>query len=159
MGRLAIAVLRVLLGLILFGCAIAQLWFFPTLAAQLVEAYPELEWLRWPMLGLVWLIILGAQVGLVAVWVLLGMVQHDRVFTAGAFRWVDVIIVAAVIDTLLVLSVFVLLSFVVNANPPALLLTQVALILGGAAFALLMTVMKRLLRQASQLTDELSVVI
>lgn len=159
MTRASIAALRVLLALILLGALAAQLWFFPTLAAELAEGNPEVAWLHWPMLMIVWLIILGAQAVLVAIWVLLGMVQHDRVFTTSAFRWVDVIIGAAVVDTLLVLSVFVLLSFGIHANPPALMFTQLALVLCGAAFALLMTVMKGLLRQASQLTDELSVVI
>lgn len=159
MGRVTIAMLRVLLVVIMLGALAAQLWFFPALAGELARTYPELDWLRWPMLVIVWLIILGAQVVLIAIWVLLGMVERDSVFSTGAFRWVDVIIVAAVIDTVLVLGVFALLSFGANANPPGLMLTQLALVVCGAAFALLMLVMKRLLQQASQLTAELSEVI
>lgn len=158
MGRLSIAALRVLLVLILLGGVLAQLWFFPRLAEELVLANPGLAWLHWPMLIAVWLIILAAEIGLVAVWVLLGMVEGDRVFTAGAFRWVDVIIVMAIAATVLVAGVFAL-SWLARANPPALMLTELALVLGGTAFALLMTVMKRLLRQASQLSAELSEVI
>ncbi|MGC3955674.1 MAG: DUF2975 domain-containing protein [Propionicimonas sp.] len=159
MTRITIVVLRGLLALILAGGLVGQFWILPAWSDQLAVVYPEVAWLRWPLLLVAWLMILVVQAALVAVWVLLGMVQQDRVFTIAAFRWVDLLIAAAVIDTLLVLGVFVLCSFVLRANPAGLMLTELALVLGGAAFALLMVVMKGLLRQASQLTDELSVVI
>lgn len=159
MGQVTIVALRVLLALIGVGGLATQFWLLPSWADQFAELYPDLAWLHWPMLAVTWLLVLGAQAVLVAVWVLLGMVQRGRVFTAAAFGWVDVIIAAAVVDTLLALGVFLLFSAVIGANPPGLMLTELALVIGGAAFALLMTVMKGLLRQASQLTDELSVVI
>ena len=159
MTRGTIAALRVLLGLILLGGLLAQLWFFPTLAAQLAHTYPELDWLRWPMLTIALLVVLGAQVALVAVWRLLSMVESDSIFAASAFRWVDVIIAAAILDAVLVLASWALLSFGANANPPGLMLGQLALVVCGVAFALLMVVMKGLLRKASNLTEELSVVI
>ena len=87
------------------------------------------------------------------------MVDGDTVFSASAFGWVDVIIAAAAVDTTLVLGVWVVLTFAANANPPALMLAQLALVVCGATFALLMGVMKGLLRKASALTDELSEVI
>lgn len=159
MGRATIVTLRVLLVMIMLGGLVAQLWFFPTLAEELARIWPELSWLRWPMLIAVILIILGAQVALAAIWALLSMVERDSVFSAGAFRWVDVIIVAAIVDTLLVLGIFVVLSYGAKANPPGLALAQLALIVCGVAFALLMSVMKGLLWKASNLTAELSEVI
>ena len=159
MGRTGIAALRVLLVVLLVGGLVAQLWFFPTLAGELAQAYPELAWLRWSLLAALVLVILGAQVALVAVWRLLAMVDGDTVFSASAFRWVDVIIAAAAVDTTLVLGVWVVLTFAANANPPALMLAQLALVVCGATFALLMGVMKGLLRKASALTVELSEVI
>lgn len=158
-GRAKIAALRALLVVILLGGLAAQVWFFPTLAGQLAEANPELAWLHAPMLAAVVLIILVVQVGLVAVWRLLSMVERDSVFSPDAFRWVDVIIAAAIVDTALVLGIWALLMFGANANPPGLMLGQLALVVCGAAFALLMGVMKGLLRKASTLTVELSEVI
>lgn len=145
--------------LIMLGGLAGQLWFFPTLAGQLARTYPELEWLRVPLLAVVVLVILGVQVALVALWRLLSMVERDSVFSPDAFGWVDVIIVAAVIDTGLVLGVWTLLTFGVNANPPALMLTEVGLVVCGSALALLMVVMKGLLRKASLLRVELSGVV
>ena len=158
-GRVVIAALRVLLVVILLGGLTAQVWFFPTLAGELAETYPELEWLRAPMLAAVVLIILGVQVGVVAVWRLLSMVVRDSVFSPDAFKWVDVVIAVAIVDTALVLGIWAVLSFGANANPPGLVLAQLALVVCGAAFVLLMGVMKRLLRKASMLTVELSEVI
>jgi Protein of unknown function (DUF2975) len=159
MGRTMIAALRVLLVLLIVGMVAAQLWFFPVLAGEVAEANPEMAWLRWPLLGIVVLVILGAQVTLAAVWVLLSMVERDAVFSTRSLGWVDVIIVATVIDTVLVLGMNVFLAFGVHANPPALMLFLLAATVGGAAFALLMVVMKNLLRKASTFQAELSEVI
>lgn len=76
-ARMTVAVLRVLLVIIFTGALLAQAWFFPTLAAEVAASYPELAWLRWPLLAVVVLAIAGAQVALVAVWVLLAMVESD----------------------------------------------------------------------------------
>ncbi|MGV8908085.1 MAG: DUF2975 domain-containing protein [Propionicimonas sp.] len=159
MGRTAIAVLRVLLVLILAGSLAGQMLFFPVLASQLAERYPELVWLQWPLLAVVVLVILVAQVAVVAIWVLLAMVQHDTVFSAKAFRWVDVIIAACVVDAVVVLGVNAFLSLELHGNPPGLMLFLLALTLGAAALACLMVVMKGLLRKASHLQAELSEVI
>lgn len=151
--------LRVLLVVIMLGGLVGQLWFFPTLAGELAGTYPELEWLRAPLLVGVVLVILGVQVALVAVSRLLSMVERDSVFSPDAFTWVDVIIIAALVDTVLVLGIWALLVFGANANPPALMLTEIALVVCGAALVLLMVVMKGLLRQASLLRVELSEVV
>jgi len=58
-----------------------------------------------------------------------------------------------------VLGIWALLSFGARANPPGLMLAELALVVCGAVFALLMAVMKGLLRKASMLTVELSEVI
>jgi hypothetical protein len=151
--------LRVLLVVIMLGGLAGQLWFFPTLAGELARTYPELQWLGGPLLAIVVLVILGAQVALVALWRLLSMVERDSVFSPDAFRWVDVIILAAIVDTVLVLGIWTLLTFGANANPPALMLTEFALVVCGAALALPMVVMKGLLRKASVLRVELSGVV
>jgi Protein of unknown function (DUF2975) len=159
MGRAAILALRVLLVVILAGSVGGQLVFFPVLASQLAETYPELAWLQWPLLAVVVLVILVAQVAVVAIWALLAMVEQDSVFSARAFRWVDAILAACVVDAVLVLGVNVFLSLQVHANPPGLMLLLLALTVGGAALACLMVVMKGLLRKASSLQAELSEVI
>ena len=159
MSRTLIAALRVLLVLVFAGAVLAQVWFFPALAADIARQEPEVAWVRWPMLAVVVLVIAGAQVALVAIWVLLEMVQTDRVFSPRAYVWVDVIIVVAVIDTILVSCVNLFLSYWVRANPPAVFLGLIALAVCGTAFALLMAVMKGLLRKASVISAELSEVI
>lgn len=158
MTKLSILALRALLTVGMLGALLAQLWFFPTLAGELATSYPEVAWLRWPVLLAVVFGIVAVEVAIVAVWVLLSMVQRDSVFSPRAFRWVDVIVAAAMVATGLVIAV---LAMLVHARtlPPAVMLLLLALIVAGAAFALLMTVMQGLLRQAANLTVELSEVI
>ena len=159
MGRTAIRALRVLLVVILVGSVGGQVVLFPVLAGQFAETYPELAWLRWPLLAVVVVVILVAQIVVVAIWALLAMVEQDSVFSARAFRWVDAIIAACVVDVGLVLGVNAFLLLKVHANPPGLMLLLLALTVGGAALACLMVVMKGLLRKASSLQAELSEVI
>jgi hypothetical protein len=137
----------------------AQLWFFPVLAEELAARNPEVAWLRWPLLATVVLAILGAEVMAVAIWRLLSMVEHDMVFSPRAFVWVDVIIGALVVDVVLVTAVNGFLGLGVHANPPSLMLGLLAVAAGGAAFALLMVVMKGLLRKASAFRAELSEIV
>ena len=158
MTRLSILALRVLLTVGMVGALLAQLWFFPTLAGELATSYPEVAWLRWPVLLAVVFGIVAVEVAIVAEWVLLSMVQRDSVFSPRAFRWVDVIVTAAMVATGLVIAVLAMLAHA-RTLPPAVMLLLLALIVAGAAFALLMTVMKGLLRQAANLTVELSEVI
>lgn len=159
MGRATILALRALLLVLLAGTLAAQLWFFPVLAGGLAHQNPDLAWLRWPMLVVVTLVIAAAQAVLVAIWRLLALVEGDRVFSAAAFGWVSVIIVSAAAGCALVLGANAYLTFGARANPPAIMLMLVAVGSGLGAFALLMAVMKGLLRQAAGMRHELSEVI
>lgn len=159
MGRTTILALRALLLVLVVGTLVAQLWFFPVLAGGLAHQNPDLAWLRWPMLVVVILVIVAAQAVLVAIWRLLGLVEGDRVFSPAAFGWVDLIIAAAAVGCVLVLGTNGYLTFGVRANPPAIMLMLAAVGTGLGAFALLMAVMKGLLRQAAGMRHELSEVI
>ncbi len=159
MSRPTINALRALLVVIALGTLAAQVWFFPLVADQMATEFPELVWLRLPMLIVVILAIVGVQVALLAVWMLLSMVEKENVFSERAFMWVNVIIGAAIIDTIIVAAVNWFMSYQVHANPPGLMLMLLALTVGGVAFALLMVLMKGLLRKAAEMTDELSEVI
>jgi len=141
------------------GLLAAQLWFFPVLSGNLAEHIPELAWLRWPLLFVVILVIASAEVAVVAVWKLLNLVQRDRVFSEAAYRWVDLIAVAAAFDTVLVLGVNIYLGFGLHADPPILGLFLLALTVAGAGLVLLVIVMKGLLRQAATFKGELDEVI
>ena len=159
MKRGPIRALKATLTVFFIGLLAAQVWFFPVLSGNIAEHLPELAGLRWPMLVLVILAILVAEVALMAVWKLLNLVQHDRVFSEDAYRCVNLIAVAAAIDSVLVLGVNLYLGFWVHANPPSLMLFLLALTVAGAGLVLLVIVMKGLLRQAAGFKGELDEVI
>ena len=158
MTKWAILALRALLTVGMLGALLAQLWYFPTFAGQMAEIYPEVAWLQWPVLLAVMAVIAAVEIAIVAVWALLSMVERDSVFSPSAFGWVNLIIAAAATATVLAIAVFALLIYA-NASPGGLMLPLLALIVAGACFTLLMTVMKSLLRKAATLTVELSEVI
>ncbi len=135
------------------------MWFFPTLAGQLADQVPELAWLRWPLLAVVIVVIFGAELAVVAVWRLLDLTQRDRVFSTAAYGWVDVIAICSATDAAMMLGVNLFLAYGIHANPPSLGLLLLALTVAGAALALLMIVMKGLLRQAVGLKDALDEVV
>lgn len=97
------------------------------------------------------------QVALIAIWVLLSMVQRGAIFDERAFRWVRVIAVAGLVAALIVAVVCAHLGELDDA--PGLILIGGGIGLVGIAFALLMTVMLGLLRNATVLRHELEEVV
>ncbi|MFB9658779.1 DUF2975 domain-containing protein [Glycomyces mayteni] len=103
------------------------------------------------------------QVMLVAGWMLLGMIDRDAIFSDKAFRWIDVIIGAALAGVLLSLAVAVCF-FVVDTGADEMvfigaMLGLAACIGAGTSFAMLMLIMRGLLRKATELKTEMAEVI
>ncbi|MFH8409207.1 DUF2975 domain-containing protein [Streptomyces sp. NPDC018019] len=163
---------RFFIGTLQAGIAVAfllglfgQLMVVPTTAADEVDRFPPYAPFAVPYTAVAIAVIACVQVGLVALGMLLTMVERDAIFTPRAFRWVDIIIGAAVVATLLALGVTVHLGLaeipspddgmdVVGALGAATVCTAV-----GAAFAMLVVVMRSLLRKATELRTEMAEVI
>lgn len=101
--------------------------------------------------------IASVQVGLVALWVLLSMVRRGAIFDERAFRWVNVISVAGLGAAVLVAALCAHAGEIDDA--PGLILIGLGVGTGGVAFALLMVVMRGLLRNATVLRRELDEVV
>src|SRR6187402_508614 len=110
MGRLAILALRAVIALMFASLLVVQGMIIPAIGRDLDEAGAEVAHLRWPMVIILFLGVLAVQVALVCIWQLLTMVRRDTVFSAAAFRYVDVIIGAAVGMTLLAMVLSFLLA-------------------------------------------------
>ncbi|MFC3494461.1 DUF2975 domain-containing protein [Glycomyces rhizosphaerae] len=101
------------------------------------------------------------QVAMAAVWKLLAMAERDAIFSPKAFRWIDIIIGAAVAATALSFGVAVHLMFT-DMTEMAFIsagLLAVACAAGGACLAMLMVVMRGLLRKATDLETEMAEVV
>ena len=99
----------------------------------------------------------SVEVGLFAVWVLLSMVRQGIIFDQRAFRWVGVVTATGPIAALPVAAVCMHFGEVDDA--PGLILIGGGIALVGVAFALLMLVMRGLLRKATMLQSELAEVV
>ncbi|MER7965487.1 DUF2975 domain-containing protein [Streptomyces ardesiacus] len=162
MHRLIIAALRVgtasaiLLGL--FG----QLVVIPSTASDEVDRFPPYEPFAVPYATVAIVGVACVQVVLGAVWMLLGMVERDAVFTRRAFRWVDVVIGATVVATLLALGTAVHLAVAEIPSPDdgmqalGALGAAVTCAGAGAAFAMLTVVLRGLLHKATAMRAELA---
>jgi hypothetical protein len=144
MGRLAVRALRIVLALGLAGSLFVQAVMVPLLADDLTEAPAAV---RVPVVVIVLLGIVTTQVTMVCVWRLLTMVRRGTVFSHAAFRYVDVVIGAV--------SVASLLTFALGATlaPGEAVAPGIVLLVGGAGLmvagvALLVLVLRTLLAQA-----------
>lgn len=97
------------------------------------------------------------QVGLVATWALLSKVRRDAIFDERAFRWVPVLALSGLAAGILTGAVCAHVGELDDA--PGLILIGAGLGVAGIAFALLMTVMLGLLRNATALRHELEQVV
>jgi hypothetical protein len=148
MGQLALGALRVVLALALVGSVFVQAVMVPLLAIDLSEDFgPEVTRVAVPLIVIVVLGIVTIQVCAVCVWKLLTMVRRGTVFSAAAFRYVDVIIGAIAAASLLLFAMGVVLAPGDAAAPGVVLLVGGAAVL-VAGIALVVVVMRMLLAQA-----------
>lgn len=159
MSNAAVRALRALIVVLLLGLLLGQVVLVPVLSGEMAREYPAVGWVRWPLAAVVIAVLACVQVGLVAIWRLLRLVGEDEVFTAASFRHVDVIIGAVVVATALTAAVCAFLNLWGNGNPPGVFLGLVGLTLGGATLALLMGVMRALLREATRQRSDLAEVV
>ncbi|MCT1477464.1 DUF2975 domain-containing protein [Microbacterium sp. p3-SID336] len=143
MARGTIVVLQVVIAIALLGSLVVQIVIAPLVYADLEG---EAQWGR---VALVTILVLGVatmQVFGVCVWILLTKVRRGSIFAESSFRAVDVIIGAIVAAAVLTWVLAALLA-------PGSIAPGVVALIGGAGvvlagMALLVVVMKALLRQA-----------
>jgi hypothetical protein len=159
MTRLAVIGLRIAIVVMFLGMLSAQLWFIPQLARDSAEEWPELAYLAVPYTGL-WIIVAACvQTVLVALWALLAKVRRGAIFTETAFAWVNAIIVAGAVATVLVFGLEIHVLGIVDVGGPPLGVLLTGISTAGGAFVLIMIVMRSLLRSATNLQSELEEVV
>jgi hypothetical protein len=139
--------LRTVIALMLAGSLFVQLVMVPLLAVDLRELAPEFAYLRTPILVIAVLGVVTIQVTLVCVWRLVTMVRRGTVFSAAAFRYVDVVIGAVVAAALLTFGLAVTLA-PGEAVAPGIVLLICGASLGVLGVALVVLVLRTLLAQA-----------
>ena len=145
MGTVTIFILKTLIAVSLIGSLGVQLLLLPLVWADLAGV-PSVA--RVALVALAAIFVLTLQVSAVCIWRLLTMVRSGSVFSQGAFRYVDTIIGAMAVAAL---TIFVLAALLApgSAAPGLIgLLCGAALVTAGGA--LLMVVMRMLLRLATQ---------
>lgn len=143
MGTATIAALRVVIALALIGSLIVQTVGVPLVWNDLEGAEP------WGRIALVIIAVLGVatlQVFGVCVWMLLTKVRRGSIFQPSSFRYVDVIIGAILAAAVLACILAALLAPGDAAPGIIALIGGIGVVLAG--MALLVVVMKALLRQA-----------
>ncbi len=153
MGHLAVQATRLVLVVVFAGTLVVQGFLVPLMALDFSDV-PDPAWdeLQLPgravaFLVLVVLVVVAAQVVMVRLWRLLTMVRRDTVFSARAFRHVDVIIGAVAAASVFVFAIACLLAPGEGVAPGIVLLICVAsAALAGAA--LLVLVLRMLLAKA-----------
>lgn len=152
--RILKALIVLLLGLLLAS----QILVIPEVARITAIRNPDVAQLEVPgIIGAV--LFLGlVEVTLVCIWFLLSLVQAERIFRVEAFRYVDVILAALVSAGALILASFIVIV-AIRAVSLSLVLLAVLGIVVSAALALLVVVLRGLLRKALELEQDLSEVV
>lgn len=150
MNTLVVRSLRVVIVVMHLGVLVAQAIALPEMAASLAATYPEAAHLRGPVLTVSVVGLTAAHVSLFCVWRLLTMVRRDTVFSARAFRWVDVIIGAAGTAGVLAFALLLWLGARTTGTgiPPGITLVLLGAGVVAAGAALLVGVLRALLRKA-----------
>lgn len=159
-AKRAVRPLQLLLAALLAALVGAQALLAVGLTELSPTDVPELQRFRWTLLVLAVVVLLCVEVVVVATWRLLALVRADRIFSPGAFRWVDAIIGAlAAAWVALLVAVVPVLQFAQVDDAPGLGGLHLLLLLVGLVPVLLMLVMRALLTQATSLRSDLEAVI
>lgn len=165
MNRFLIFALRAGVAAAILAGLFGQVVIIPGTAADEVARFPPYAPFAVPYVTIAILGVACVQVALVATWMLLSMVSRDAIFSARAFRWVDTIIGASVVATLLAIGVAVhLLLFPIPSPADGMevlgaLMAAVACVGLGTSFAMLVLIMRSLLRKATDLQTEMATVV
>lgn len=157
MQRLFIGILRAGIGLAILIGLYGQIIVIPTSAADAVGQFPPYAPYAVPYIIVAILGVACVQAALAATWMLLGLVRRDAIFTARAFRWLDVITGASITATLLALGVAAHLTLADIPSPGdgmQIIAAAGGALAGaatGAAFAMLMAIIRGLFRKATGL--------
>ncbi|MCI4658922.1 DUF2975 domain-containing protein [Cryobacterium zhongshanensis] len=142
----ALGVLAILVAVGLLGAAAS--------AGELAAFLPVLAPVQGPLIMVAIAFGLCIEALILMTGVLVGYIRVDRIFSPSALRLVDGLVVAVVIATLLVI---VALFFI--PGPPQLFLLVEAAVPVGATIALVLLVMRSLLRRAVAMHVELDEVV
>ena len=123
-------------------------------AEQLVELLPVLAPVQGPLIAVALAFGLCVEALLVITGVLVGYIRADRIFRPSALRLVDALVAAVVVATLLVIVALIFIP-----GPPQLYLLVEAGGPAGATIALVLVVMRSLLRRAVAMHVELDEVV
>jgi hypothetical protein len=144
MGNLAVLALRVVLAIALAGSLFVQAVMLPLFWIDLDEAP---AWVRISLVVIVFLGIVTMQVTAVCVWRLSTMVRRGTVFSHAAFRYVDIVIGAIAVASVLTFGIAVVLAPGEAVAPGIVLLVCGASVI-VAGVALIVLVLRMLLAQA-----------
>ncbi|MFD0211354.1 DUF2975 domain-containing protein [Streptomyces hirsutus] len=147
MGKLTVLALRAVLVMLLTGSAFVQAVMVPLLAGDFDDADAALASVRTPVIVIVVLGVVAAQVVLVCVWRLVTMVRRGTVFSLGAFRYVYVVIGAFVAAAFLVFALAAVLA-PGEAVAPGIVLLLCGVVVAILGVALVVLVLRMLLAQA-----------
>jgi len=155
-------VVRAAKATLVFGCIltlVVQLLFIPLIAAETVRGFPEVAYLRWPGIVGCIAIVICAQVVMVCTWRLLTLVSESSIFAPESLRYVDVMVGASLAASALFAAAFVTLSAANATGGPGVAFLLIAGTGGSLGIALILSVMRSLLTQATSFKHELAEVV
>lgn len=158
MNRITTVSLKTLIAVLLCLLLVCQTIAVPLIAESTAERLPPLAFLQWPGVIAATIFVLCLQVALICVWRLLTLAREGIIFNSRAFRFVDLILVSIVVATAVVLGSLVIL-IAAGASTPSIALLGVLGVAVGAMLALLVVVLRGLLRKAAELESDLAEVV
>lgn len=155
--------LRVLLVLLFAGLIVGQVMSLPGEFSHMAAQAPELGYVPWVLLTITELQVVCLQVVIVCIWRLLTLVRADRIFSEGAFVWVDAIMWAMAAAWALFIGLFLFVSSYLYLTPelrdPGLPILLFGMVLIVGVVVLTIVVLRALLRQAAALRADMEEVI
>lgn len=159
MNRVLIVASQILLALFALGILAVQGAMLPMAAQQSLQTFPEVDFLYAPLLYSLEFVLLLADIIIVCLWMLLARIWAGTIFSDSSFRLVNVIVACFAVAAVIFIALLWVFLFGIRAGGPGVVLGLLAGA-GGATFAaLVLLVMRGLLRTATQQRNYLEEVV
>lgn len=157
MKSLPFLLLKAILVVLLLVSLIVQFWLLPEIGFTTAYEYPELAAFEIPYVVLFGLVVFCGQVALFAVWKLLSRTARGTTFERSSLRWVDTMIWAGVVASILIMGGWIVRWIMIEPAPDYIWFATALAI--TSAFSLLVYVLRQLLVSAITQSHELEQVI
>lgn len=152
MRKFATITLYVLLACVIIGSIVTGIWILPLLASEAAISYPEVAYIKEPVLLISEVLIVFLIIGCFVIYYLLFLFSKHKVFTTAFVKWMQLLAYLCLAVCFALISILIIIS--VNGGPGPMGLYLIALIGIILIVATVIVLISEIIKEATSYKEE-----